>query len=464
MKVKVSREERDVGEGLSTPLFPSRSCREFHPGEWMHAFATGLYPICRSITGDGLRATLRRIQQEIPIAIHEVPSGTQVLDWTIPDEWNIRDAWIKNSRGERVVDFQKHNLHVMNYSVPVRAKMALAELRAKLHTLPAHPEWIPYRTSYYKRDWGFCLAQSQLDRFADGEYEVCIDSTLAPGALPYGELLVPGETEREFLISAHCCHPSLANDNLSGIAVAVALAKQLSRRRMRFSFRFLFAPGTIGAITWLARNETNVHRIKAGLVLTCVGNEAPFTFKRSRDGAALIDGAVESALKESGTSQRIIDFSPIGYDERQFCSPGFNLPVGCLMRSQHGTFPEYHTSADNLDFITPEALDDTLSLIERVIAKLESGTRTVRLARNSPRSSGRRFINLKPKGEPQLGRYGVYEALNNDITAALWVLNFSDGAHSLDDIANRSGLAFDSINKAADVLASLGLIKEEASA
>jgi aminopeptidase-like protein len=243
-----------------------------------------------------------------------------------------------------------------------------------------------------------------------------------------------------------------------------------SRRRLshyHYSYRFLFAPGTIGAITWLARNEPNLHRIKAGLVLTCVGDEAPFTYKRSRRGSSLIDEAVEAALKESGTSQRMIDFSPVGYDERQFCSPGFNLPVGCLMRSQHGTFPEYHTSADNLEFITPEGLDDTLSLLERVIQHAEDNTKAAArtITRNSKPETctSKRFINLKPKGEPQLGKYGIYEALNNHTAAALWVLNFSDGFHSLDDIARRSGLPFDSISKAADVLASRGLIKEEIS-
>jgi aminopeptidase-like protein len=213
------------------PSSRPRPPRKASSGDWMHALATELFPICRSITGDGLRATLRRIQQEIPITIHEVPSGTPVLDWVIPDEWNIRDAWIANARGERVIDFRRNNLHVVNYSVPVRARMQLAELRPHLHTLPDRPEWIPYRTTYYKRDWGFCLSHRQLQELEDGEYDVCIDATLVPGALSYGELLIPGRREEEFLISVHCCHPSLANDNLSGVAVAVALAQTMLQER-----------------------------------------------------------------------------------------------------------------------------------------------------------------------------------------------------------------------------------------
>jgi aminopeptidase-like protein len=452
-------------------------------GDWMRAFASELFPICRSITGEGLRATLRRIQQEIPIAIHEVPSGAQVLDWVIPDEWNIRDAWIKNARGERVVDFRKHNLHVVNYSMPVRARKALTKLMPHLHTLPEHPDWIPYRTSYYKRQWGFCLEHRRLAAMSDGEYEVCIDSTLAPGSLSYGELLIPGESEDEFLISTHCCHPSLANDNLSGIAVAVALAKQLNGRARRSaragdtatrsgvrgatrpacSVRFLFIPGTIGAITWLARNEERLERIKHGLVLTCLGDSGPFTYKRSRRGDAPIDFVVEQVLRKSGAPHRIIDFAPTGYDERQYCSPGFNLPVGCLMRSQHGVFPEYHTSADNLDFIKAESLAESLGHLLAVIEQNENepadpARTTIQDSRFT--THGSRFINLKPKGEPQLGKYGLYEALDNDMSPALWVLNFSDGGHSLADIAARSGLPFDKVARAADILCNHGLLKE----
>jgi aminopeptidase-like protein len=434
-------------------------------GARMHAWASEVFPICRSITGEGLRATLECIQREIPIEIHHVPSGTLVLDWTIPDEWNIRDAWIKSSRGERVVDFRANNLHVVNYSTPVQGKMTLAQLRNHLHTLPDHPDWIPYRTSYYKRDWGFCLSHRQLLQLEEGEYDVCIDALLNPGVLSYGELLIPGQTEDEFLISAHCCHPSLANDNLSGVAVAMALAKSLQdREHLRYSYRFLFVPGTIGAISWLARNEATVHRIGHGLVLTCVGDSGPFTYKKSRRGNAAIDAAMQEALADSGAPHRVIDFSPYGYDERQYGSPGFNLPVGCFMRAQHGTFPEYHTSADNLSFIKPAALEESLEKLQQVVATIEDSEPCVTAASAisdiSPTPESPRFINLKPKGEPQLGKYGVYETLGGDIMPALWVLNLSDGLHSLAQIAIKSGLSFDKLAHAADILCTRGLLKE----
>jgi aminopeptidase-like protein len=433
----------------------------------MHAHATELFPICRSITGNGLRATLRRIQTEVPMAIHEVPSGTEVLDWTIPKEWNIREAWIKNARGERVVDFRQSNLHVVNYSVPVRARLKLEELRSHLHSLPDSPDWIPYRTTYYKEDWGFCLTHRRLQQFDDGDYEVCIDSTLAPGSLSYGELLIPGESEDEFLLSCHCCHPSLANDNLSGVVVAAALAKILSGRERppRYSYRFLFIPGTIGAIAWLARNEDQLSRIKHGLVLTCLGDAGNITYKKSRRGNAPIDLAVQQVLQDSGAPHRVIDFFPYGYDERQYCSPGFNLPVGCFMRSQHGTFPEYHTSADNLDFIKPKSLADSLAKLLRVVELVEAGS-VKREAREGAAVNSRftfhasRFLNLKPKGEPQLGKYGIYDVLDGDVMPALWMLNFSDGEHSLDDIAAKSRLPFDKLSRAADILLSRGLLKE----
>ena len=439
-------------------------------GAEMHQLAAELFPFCRSITGDGLRATLRRINDELPIIIHEVPTGTPVLDWTIPREWNIRDAWIKNSGGERVVDFRKSNLHVVNYSVPIRRRMGLSELKPKLISLPSHPDWIPYRTSYYREDWGFCLAHRDLMRLAEDDYEVCIDSTLEPGALSYGELLIRGERSDEFLISAHCCHPSLANDNLSGVVLAVALGRHLQQLQLRFSYRILFAPGTIGAIAWLARNEDGLDRVKHGLVLTSVGDAATMTYKRSRQGNASIDRALEEVLIRTGTPHRILDFTPSGYDERQYCSPGFNLPVGCLMRSLHGTFPEYHTSADNLDFIRPEYLADSFATVLRAIELIETGTvpggaerdrgGAKEATRSAPAEGQRRCLNLYPRGEPQLGKYGVYEALQGDITAALWVLNFSDGQHSLADIAKRAALGFDKVAHAADILITRGLLKE----
>ena len=310
-------------------------------GRAMHDLVTRLYPICRSISGDGFRATMRVISEELRLDIHEVPTGTQVFDWTVPREWNVRDAYVKNSKGERIIDFRRSNLHIVNYSIPVRAVISLAELRPHLHSDEHHPDWIPYRTSYYKDAWGFCLSHRQLMMLEEDAYEVCIDSSLTTGHLTYGEILLKGEIDDEVLISCHACHPSLCNDNLSGIVMAVFLAKALERKAHRYSYRFLFVPGLIGPITWLARNEsTTAKRVKHGLVLACIGDPGHSTYKRSRRGSAEIDRAVEHVLKMSQQEYQILDFSPYGYDERQYCSPGIDLPVGCLMRTPHGRFPD----------------------------------------------------------------------------------------------------------------------------
>ena len=422
-------------------------------GHEMQQLIAEVYPICRSITGNGFRKTLEVIGRHIALEIHEVPTGTPVFDWTVPKEWNIRDAYIKNSQGERVVDFQKSNLHVLNYSVPFRGKLSLADLKPHLFSLPEHPDWIPYRTSYYTERWGFCLSHRQLLAMPDDVYEVCIDSTLCEGHLTYGEFVVPGQSPDEVLISCHACHPSLANDNLSGIALATFLAKHLSGSKPRYSHRFLFIPGTIGSITWLARNENKVGHVKHGLVITCVGDPGRLTYKKSRRGDAVIDRAVAHVLKQSGQDHDILEFTPYGYDERQYCSPGFNLPVGCFMRTPNGRYPEYHTSADNLDFVKPACLADSFAKCLTVLTVLE-GNRT--------------YVNLNPKGEPQLGKRGLYQTIGGQTDARqfelamLWVLNLSDGAHSLLDIAVRSDYEFGLIRRAADALKQQALLKEVA--
>lgn len=417
-------------------------------GRDLYKFAEELYPICRSITGSGLRSTLARIQQRIPLEIAEVPSGTPVFDWTVPKEWNIRDAYIKDANGNRVVDFHRNNLHVLNYSTPVHATLPLRELKPHLFTLPEHPDWIPYRTSYYKEAWGFCLSHKQMLALPEGDYEVCIESTLEDGHLTYGECYLPGHSTDEVLISTHVCHPSLANDNLSGLAVATALAEFLAGRDLRYSYRFLFIPGTIGAITWLARNRDSVGRIRNGLVLTGIGDRGGFHYKKSRRGDAEIDRAVALVLRHCGEAVEVLDFSPYGYDERQYCSPGFNLPVGCLMRSVWGTFPEYHTSADNLDFIQPGQLASSLHLCLAALDVLENNYV---------------YENLNPYCEPQLGKRGLYrstggEAIGSEINARLWVLNLSDGQQSLLDIAERSATPFAALSDAAEVLSQSGLL------
>jgi aminopeptidase-like protein len=417
----------------------------------VYARVRRLYPICRSITGDGLRESLRIIAEDVPIEIQEVPTGTTVLDWTIPKEWNIRDAYIKDASGQRLIDFRKSNLHVVNYSTPVRGRFTRDELRPHLHTLPEHPDRIPYRTSYYRETWGFCLSQRQFDSLPEGPLDVCIDSSLEPGHLSYGELFLAGREPDEVLISSHVCHPSLCNDNLAGVSLATTLARLLGQTAHRYSYRFMFAPGTIGAITWLARNEQRASRIRHGLLLACAGDAGGFTYKQSRRGNAEIDRVAEYALRSTGRNPHIEPFTPYGYDERQYCSPGFDLPVGVFSRTPHSRFPPYHTSADDLTVVSPRSLGDSLDALIQIIAMLESN---------------QRFVNLCPRGEPQLGRRGLYTALGGLTNAPdaemamLWVLSYSDGNNTLLDIAGRSGLSFGVLRQAAEALLAADLLRE----
>ena len=402
-----------------------------------------LFPLCRSLSGDGVRATFDLIDREIPISRTEIPSGTKLFDWVVPDEWNIRDAYIADSEGNRVVDFRRSTLHVVSYSEPVRTVLSLEALHDRLHTLPDQPEVVPYRTSYHDRTWGFCLSHRQLLDLRPGDYEVVIDSTLEDGHVVYAERFLPGESEDEVLISTYVCHPSLANDNLSGVVLAATLARHLAGQSLRRSYRLLLGPATIGPLSWLSRNEKRLPRITAGLVATCVGDVGPFTYKRSRQGNAEIDRAVEAVLGEAGVVE---GFSPLGTDERQFCSPGFDLPVGVLSRTPPDRFPEYHSSADDLDFVRPEALGESFDRYIDVIEVLE---------RN------RAYRNLSPKGEPQLGKRGLYRAVGGGSFTEgplLWVLNLSDGRHDLLAVSQRSGLPFAEVADAADALVEAGLL------
>ncbi|MDH3981535.1 MAG: DUF4910 domain-containing protein [Kiritimatiellaceae bacterium] len=417
----------------------------------MYELVKRLYPICRSITGDGVRKTLQTVGEHIPLDVYDVPTGTQVFDWAVPDEWNIRDGWIKNPAGEKIVDFKQLNLHVLNYSEPVHKTVSLDELKDHLFTLPDHPEWVPYRTSYHNRNWGFCIAHENVQTLEEGEYEVFIDSDLVPGSLTYGELFIPGKTEDEVLFVTHVCHPSLCNDNLSGIAVATALAQNLLMLDLNYSYRFLFLPATIGAITWLSRNEDKLDRIEHGLVLCLLGDREKFHYKKSRQGNAEIDRIVERVLRQSDKPFQTLEFYPYGYDERQFCSPAFDLPVGRLSRAVHGEFPEYHSSADNLDFISEASMQESLDLLEQVVKKIEGAEK---------------YINLKPACEPQLGRRGLFKAIGGQSEtkdfqmALLWVLNLSDGSQSLEDIAEQSGLDMDILQAAVAELLKTDLLAE----
>jgi aminopeptidase-like protein len=413
------------------------------------AHVEALFPLCRSITGPGLRATLDHVEAHLPLARTEVASGSRVLDWEVPLEWTPRGARLETLDGRVILDFADSNLHLVQYSEAVDRVVPAEELQRHLHSLPDQPELIPYRTAYFAQSWGLCLPHRLRQTLTDAAYRVRIDTTLAPGSLSYGEVVLRGEEKGEVLVSAHCCHPSLANDNLSGIALAIEWAKALAARpRRRLTWRFLFAPGTIGAIAWLAANQDARARIRHGLVLTCLGDGSPFRWKKTRREDHAIDRAVAHVLRHDGGPNALLPFSPYGYDERQFGSPGFDLPVGCLQRGVHGTFPEYHTSADNLDFVRPEHLERSFGVLRAIEQVLEEDA----LLRSTA-----------PYGEPQLGRRGLYRAIGGgeagfDQMALLWVLNQADGGHSLLDIAERSGLPFTQIRAAARACERAGLL------
>ncbi len=416
-------------------------------GAEIYTLIEDLFPLRRSLTGDGVRQTLDVIEQHIPLLRTEVPSGTAVFDWILPKEWNVRDAWIRDPNGRRIVDVDDSSLHVLGYSTAVHEQLELSDLREHLFSLPDQPELIPFRNSYYEERWGFCLPHDQLLGLAEGQYEVLIDSTLEDGFVTYAECVLPGASSDEVLITTNICHPALANDNLSGIGVATALARHLGERSLRYTYRFIFSPGTLGPLVWLWRNEARLPKVKAGLVLTCLGDTAGFKYKRSRSGASLIDRVAATALGSSGKEHAIRAFEPWGGDERQFCSPGFDLPVGVLTRSPPGTFPEYHTSADNLDFVKPEMLGESWELCLSIAHILETDSI---------------FRSRTQQGEPQLGRRGLSTAAADrgiDQRALLWTLNLSDGRHSILDIAERSGQPYEALHTATELLVEAGVLE-----
>lgn len=422
-------------------------------GRHMLSLIETLYPICRSITGNGVRKTFEVLGEWLPLNVFEVPSGTRVFDWVVPDEWNIREAWVEDPDGRRIVDFQDSNLHVLNYSLPVEAEVDRAALDQHLYSLPDHPDWVPYRTSYYAEQWGFCVSHRLRESLAEGMYKVRIDADREPGSLTYAECYIPGELEREILIYTHTCHPSLCNDNLSGIAVAAAIGRRLqSLSNLRYSVRLVFGPGTIGSIVWLSRNQDQLQRIVHGLVVGLVGDDSPFTWKTSRHGDREVDRVAEYVLRRHSSDNRVAEFSPYGYDERQFGSPGINLPVGRLTRSANGEYPEYHSSADNMDLVTEDRLEESVEIVMDILRTLDNN---------------RYFVNQEPYCEPQLGRRGLYRktggtGVPDRESAMLWLLNQSDGSKSVLDIAQRSGIQFESLVATATELRQADLLAEKA--
>lgn len=419
-------------------------------GDAMHSLLRELYPIMRSMTGAGLRATVKRMSAIVPLEVTEVSSGTQVFDWSVPDEWSIEDAFIEHESGRRFAELRQSNLHVVGYSTPVDATLTLDELRPHLHSLPDYPDWIPYHTSYYKRGWGFCLAHKDLQALPEGRYHVVIRSSLGPGSLTLAEYVHRGAIDDEVLIFAHDCHPSLANDNLAGLVVAVHLAEFLAQQATRYTYRFVFAPATIGSIAWLATNEATLTRIRHGLVLSLLGDSGPLQYKKSRTGSHAVDRAAWHVLRTEFPDSRLLEFSPWGYDERQFCSPGINLPMGRLTRTPNGEFIEYHTSADNPAYVLPDSLAKAWLACLKIFEAIEADVS---------------YVNLSPRGEPQLGRRGLYRAMGGYYTgvadsqmALFWMLNQSDGSTSVLDIAEKSKLPAGMLARAAIDLQAAGLL------
>ena len=436
-----------------------------------------LWPIMRSITGDGVRQSHDILRELVPsLEAIEIPSGTQVFDWTIPKEWRVNEAYVVDPNGQRILDIKENNLHLLNYSVPFRGSLTRAELDAHLYSLPDKPTAIPYLTTYYKERWGFCLSQLQRDALSEGDYEVVVDTELFDGSLTIGETVLKGESDDEVFISTYTCHPSLANNELSGPLVAAFLYERLAKLEWRhFTYRFVFIPETIGAIAYLnLRGEHLKEHVKAGYVITCIGDDAPFTLKRSRLGTSLSDLAAEQVLAESGVPYMVLPYAPMGSDERQYCSPGFNLPVASLMRTMYGKYPQYHTSWDNKDFISFEALEGSVDVYERICLKLEREheslgkliTSKASLSVTSDEPFGNdKYLNLHPNGEPRLDKHGLYDSLGqgsvpNLTQKVLWLLNYSDAEHSLADIAALSDFSVQELHEAAKACLNVGLIKK----
>jgi len=415
-----------------------------------------LWPICRSLSGNGNRKTLQILSNIIDLNLIEVPSGTKCFDWTVPPEWNVKEAWIKDSKGKVIVDFSKNNLHLLGYSEPFKGKVTYKELKSHIYTLPDQPEIIPYLTSYYKRRWGFCMTHNQFQSLDENDiYEVLIDSKLDDfGSMTIGEAIIQGKSQKEVLISTYICHPSMANNELSGPLVSAFIYSKLKENKnLKYTYRFVFVPETIGSIYLLSvKGEHFKKNLVAGFILTCIGDPGKFTYKKSRDGNSLPDKATELILKQTEEAYNIIDFFPSGSDERQYCSPGFNLPVGSLMRTMYGKYPEYHTSADNRNFISFEAMEKSVEKYLNIIELIE---------RNE------KYLNTMPYCEPQLGKRGLYPTLgsqknmDNFVKSMMWILNLSDGTNNLIDISEKSNISIKDLLPVIDTLLENGILTNE---
>ena len=421
-------------------------------GNEMHSWIRALFPICRSLTGRGNRETLAYLDDllEGDLRIHEVPTGYRAFDWTVPKEWKVQEAWIENENGEKIVDFSVNNLHLLGYSTPVDAVMDLEKLQEHLYSLPDQPDAIPYVTSYYKERWGFCVTDRFRRTLKPGNYRVHIDSELFDGSLTYGEIILPGETEEEIFLSTYVCHPSMANNELSGPAVTTALVRWLRQEKRRYTYRFIYIPETIGSLVYLSKNlEMMKARTKAGFVLTCVGDDRSYSVLRSRLGNTIADKAALHVLKDGYPGHIEYSFLERGSDERQYGAPGIDLPVVSIMRTKYGEYPEYHTSLDNLDLVTPRGLEGAFDVYRKVITALENN----------------RSYTVQCLGEPQLGKRGLYPTISQknayaDVRSMTNVIAYCDGNHDLFDLSERIGISLDELYPIIRRLKDNELIKE----
>jgi len=419
-------------------------------GEKIYNLLCELFPLCRSITGDGVRETLKILQNHIPLKIYEVPTGTEVFDWTVPKEWNIRDGFIKNSIGEKIVDFKENNLHVVGYSLPVNKEIDFEELDNHLYSLPDNPDAIPYVTSYYKERWGFCISHNNREKLNEGKYQVCIDSELKNGALTYGELIIPGKTDKEIFLSTYVCHPSMANNELSGPVLTAFLAKWIAEKPRYYTYRIIFIPEIIGSLCYLSKNMENMKKnIVAGFNLTCVGDNRVFSFLPSRNGHTLADKVAENILRLRHPNYIKYSYLDRGSDERNYCSPQIDLPIVSIMRSKYGTYAEYHTSKDNLDFVCAKGLQASYNVYCDCIELLENN----------------RIYKVNCIGEPQLSKYNLYPTISikksdNDVRNLLHFIAFADGKNDVIDISNMIGLPLYKVYQYIEQLKQVGLLEE----
>ena len=411
-----------------------------------------LWPICRSLTGNGNRRTLKILSEIINFNIKEVKCGTKCFDWNIPPEWNINEAWIKDKSGRKIIDFSKNNLHILGYSSPVNQVMSYYELKNHLYTLPDQPDLIPYLTSYYERQWGFCLSHNQMKVMNKKEdYKVFIDSDFNEnGSMTYADLVIPGESKDEILISTYFCHPSMANNELSGPLVTEMISKEVRKiKNRRFTYRFVYVPETIGSIFYLSKYGDHLKKyVKAGFVVTCVGDSGLFTYKKSKVGNSLTDRCAEIVLKQTENNFNIIDFFPSGSDERQYCSEGFNLPIGSLMRTMYGKYKEYHTSGDDKNFISFTAMKKSIEKYMEIINVIELN---------------KTYTNNFPNCEPQLGKRGLYPPIYSKdnakfIDIMMWILSFSDGKNDMIYISEKSGFSIKELLPVVDILIDKNII------